>query len=113
MKALIVHAIMLIVHGYFMHWTFTYYGPITLYSFWQSIKFLTNVSNANMLWFMVPYLWTDLVNFGKKGYSYPPLIDHIYQVMTPVISLVALTYWGMYAIDPRLLFGDRDQNEYN
>jgi hypothetical protein len=104
MKALLFHSVFLAVHTYYVWLSFAWLGDITLQSLWRSMTFLTNFSNFNMFWFIIPYLWADLT--GRT--QYPLLAHKVYQVMTPVMAIVSFMYYLMYFLDPKLLFGQRD-----
>jgi hypothetical protein len=66
-----------------------------------------------MFLFLVPFLVTDMRCIGRSDYAYPKWSTLAFHVMNPIIFIVTIMYWGLLWIDPRLVFGDRDPNEFD
>ncbi len=71
-----------------------------------------------MLLFLIPYFISDIKYlFSKRKYQhvrdrYTSWAHLAFQGMNPIIFIVAVAYWALFLIDPKLLFGNTDYTKY-
>ena len=112
MISALIHFFQFGVHLYFLEWVLTYDGKLSLLGLWNQFKFLTNFSNMCMLFFLVPFVLSDIKYLikGKKSENvrdrYNSWTHLAFQGMNPVMFIVAAAYWVLFLIDPKLLFGN-------